>query len=311
MTNSWNINLSGQLFQTRLDKTVLKNFEPNLKFYDLWKKPIWTDWYQTLKFTRVNRMAYTPTQTLLTEWVTPVEKDLTMTTITIQAEQYWMFITLTDILLDTAPINLIKEWAGVLWDNASRIVDETIQQTLDTDVTNILYAGSATSRPTITNTDLMVTQLLAKWNALLSTKSAPTIWGSYVAVMHPNVIYDLQMEVWDKSWISVNKYTKSVSKIFNWEIWTIFNVRVIKSAFVQKFTSTVDVYPTYMMWEWAYWVAELQKMKSYISSKWSSDSDPLEQRRKLWCKRAMKTVVLQQDAIVRLESASSLNYSWN
>lgn len=35
MTQTSNINDSGQLLQIWLDRTVLKNFEPNLRFYDM------------------------------------------------------------------------------------------------------------------------------------------------------------------------------------------------------------------------------------------------------------------------------------
>ena len=35
ITSRSNINASGQLLQTWLDRTVLENFEPNLRFYDM------------------------------------------------------------------------------------------------------------------------------------------------------------------------------------------------------------------------------------------------------------------------------------
>lgn len=34
-TTTASVNASGQLLQTWLDRTVLENFEPNLRFYDM------------------------------------------------------------------------------------------------------------------------------------------------------------------------------------------------------------------------------------------------------------------------------------
>lgn len=307
MQTQWNINNTGQLLQIYLNKKVLENFEPTLRFYQLWTKPVWQDWYKTLSWTKVRKLTYTPAQALLTEWITWPEKAFSLDTISLEATQYWMYVTVSDLLEAVSPIVLIPEAAKVIWDNMSRIVDQVIQENLDANVVNVLYSGSATSRATVSAT--MTTELVAKSHAFLSTKAAPTVWWSYVAVAHPNVLFDLKMETWNKSWIDINKYTPNVGKILDWEVWTIFGVRFVTSAFVLPFASTVSVYPTYVVWTWAYWVADLQKMRSYIVANVASDSNPLAQRSKVWSKVAFWTIILQQDAIVRLETASSLNFA--
>ena len=90
----------------------------------------------------------------------------------------------------------------------------------------------------------------------------------------------------------------------------MYGVRVIKSAFIQTFASTVTVYPTYVVGEGAYGVPMLQKLQAYITPRSASDSDPLAQRVKVGAKVAFESIILQQDALVRIESASSLSYSW-
>ena len=54
--------------------------------------------------------------------------------------------------------------------NASRIIDEVVQTELSTNGTNVIYAGSATSRATIAGTDVMTTTAINKARAFLSTK---------------------------------------------------------------------------------------------------------------------------------------------
>lgn len=305
----WNINNSGQVLQTYLYKQVLKNFEPSLRFYQIGKKPARQRGYETLAWTKVRKMTYAPADVLLTEWVTPTEKAFSLDTISLTPNQYGMYVTLADMLLDVAPINLLREAWKVIWDNMARVVDQVIQDNLALNGTNVNYAWAAANRAALGAWDTLTTQDLAKWNAFLTTKAVPQMWGSYVAIAHPNVVYDLQMETGEKSRLDINKYTKWVGKIYEWEIGKLFNVRVITSAFVQTFTSTVTVYPTYIFGEWSFGVAELQKMNTYVSPRKSSDSDPLAQRAKVGAKCAFNTIILQQDAVLRLESASSLAYT--
>lgn len=310
ITQTSNINASGQLLQVWLDRTVLENFEPNLRFYDMWEKPARPAGYNTLAWTRCNKLTLTPAQATLTEWVTPDDTAITFTTISLTANQYGMYAIITDILEDVSPVPMVSNALKVIGENMARIIDQSIQWVLSAG-TNVIYAGTAANRAALAGTDLMTPTLLAKANAFLSTKAAPVFGDGYIAVMHPNVIFDLQ--TWTATWafIDLSKYTESGRELLvKGEIWKIFNIRVVSSAFIQTFASTVTVYPTYVMWKGAYWVADLQGLRSYMVGDGASKSDPLAQRRYVWAKVAFNSIILQQDALVRIESASTLSYSW-
>ena len=310
ITQTSNINASGQLLQIWLDRTVLENFEPNLRFYDMWEKPARPAGYNTLAWTRCNKLTLTPAQATLTEWVTPDDTAITFTTISLTANQYGMYAIITDILEDVSPVPMVSNALKVIGENMARIIDQSIQGVLSAG-TNVIYAGTAANRAALAATDLMTPTLLAKANAFLSTKAAPVFGDGYIAVMHPNVIFDLQ--TWTATWafIDLSKYTESGRELLvKGEIWKIFNIRVVSSAFIQTFASTVTVYPTYVMWKGAYWVADLQGLRSYMVGDGASKSDPLAQRRYVWAKVAFNSIILQQDALVRIESASTLTYSW-
>lgn len=304
------VNLSWQLLQTWLDRTVLENFEPNLRFYDMWEKPARPAGYNTLAWTRCNKLTVTPTNATLTEWVTPDDVAINFTTISLTANQYGMYAIISDILEDVSPVPMVANAAKVIWANMARIIDEVIQWVLALG-TNVIYAGSATTRATIAATDLLTTTDLAKANAFLSTKAAPVFGDGYIAVMHPNVLFDLQTWTATGAFLDLSKYTESGrAMIVNGEVGKIFNVRVVTSSYIQTFASTVTVYPTYVMWKGAYWVADLQGLRSYMVGDGASKSDPLAQRRYVWAKVAFNAIILQQDALVRIESASSLSYTW-
>ena len=309
-TTTASVNLSWQLLQTWLDRTVLENFEPNLRFYDMWEKPARPAGYNTLAWTRCNKLTVTPTNATLTEWVTPDDVAINFTTISLTANQYGMYAIISDILEDVSPVPMVANAAKVIWANMARIIDEVIQGVLALG-TNVIYAGSATTRATIAATDLLTTTDLAKANAFLSTKAAPVFGDGYIAVMHPNVLFDLQTGTATGAFLDLSKYTESGrALIVNGEVGKIFNVRVVTSSYIQTFSSTVTVYPTYVMWKGAYWVADLQGLRSYMVGDGASKSDPLAQRRYVWAKVAFNAIILQQDALVRIESASSLSYTW-
>lgn len=309
-TTTANVNLSWQLLQTWLDRTVLENFEPNLRFYDMWEKPARPAGYNTLAWTRCNKLTVTPTNATLTEWVTPDDVAINFTTISLTANQYGMYAIISDILEDVSPVPMVANAAKVIWANMARIIDEVIQGVLALG-TNVIYAWAATTRATIAATDLLTTTDLAKANAFLSTKAAPVFGDGYIAVMHPNVLFDLQTGTATGAFLDLSKYTESGrALIVNGEVGKIFNVRVVTSSYIQTFASTVTVYPTYVMWKGAYWVADLQGLRSYMVGDGASKSDPLAQRRYVWAKVAFNAIILQQDALVRIESASSLSYTW-
>ena len=309
-TTRANFNHSWQLLQTWLDRTVLENFEPNLRFYDMWEKPARPAGYNTLAWTRCNKLTVTPTNATLTEWVTPDDVAINFTTISLTANQYGMYAIISDILEDVSPVPMVANAAKVIWANMARIIDEVIQGVLALG-TNVIYAGAATTRATIAATDLLTTTDLAKANAFLSTKAAPVFGDGYIAVMHPNVLFDLQTGTATGAFLDLSKYTESGrALIVNGEVGKIFNVRVVTSSYIQTFSSTVTVYPTYVMWKGAYWVADLQGLRSYMVGDGASKSDPLAQRRYVWAKVAFNAIILQQDALVRIESASSLSYTW-
>lgn len=310
ITQTSNINASWQLLQTWLDRTVLENFEPNLRFYDMWEKPARPAGYNTLAWTRCNKLTVSPASASLTEWVTPDDTAITFTTISLTANQYGMYAIITDILEDVSPVPMVSNALKVIGQNMARIIDQVIQWVLAAG-TNVIYAGTATTRASLAATDVMTPTLLAKANAFLSTKAAPVYWDGYIAVMHPNVIFDLQTGTATWAFMDLSKYTESGrAQLVKGEIGKIFNVRVVSSAFIQTFASTVTVYPTYVMWKWAYGVADLQGLRSYMVGDGASKSDPLSQRRYVWAKVAFNAIILQQDALVRIESGSSLSYSW-
>jgi len=123
-------------------------------------------------------------------------------------------------------------------------------------------------------------------------------------MMHPNAVYDLRASSGAGSWLDVNKYADP-SGIFKGEVGRLHGVRIIENSHVQTFASTTTVYPTLVFGPEAYGVGKAQNMNVYFTPATPSDSDPLAQRRKVGAKVAFGTTILQQNGMLRIESAAT------
>lgn len=313
VTTRANINSSGQVLQTWLNRTVIENLEPELRFYDMGKKSMRKSGYNTLAWTRVRQFGVSAASAALAEGITPVEQNLQMETISMQANQYGLYVTISDLLDDTIAIDLVEQAAKELGYNMARIMDSVIQSNLATNGTNVIYANnSAGPRSALTSADTFKAADLSKAKTFLTVKGSKQIGRGYAGVFHPNTTYDLMQQSGTGTFIDLNKYTDAnANKPLAGEIGLLFGVRVIESAFIQTFASNVTVYPAYIMGQEAYGVANLQDLQTYITPRAATDSDPLAQRRKVGCKVAFNSIILQQNSLVRIEGASTLSYAWS
>lgn len=308
-----NIQASGttDLFHKYLNKKFLENLEPNLVFWKFGKGPVNQKWYSSVQWARMSKSTASASSSIITEGTTPSFTDLDISTISVSCTQYGQLAKITDILEDTTLLNVVGQAMIELAHNASRIMDEVVQSNLLTNWTNVIYAGSATSRATIEATDTMKTTQINKARAFLSTKGAKPFAGGYIGIMHPNVSYDMREQVGGNAWVEVKKYTDLVKDIVAGEIGTLMWVRIIESSFVKTVSSTVTVYPTFVFGEWAYGTSQLQAYETTFISRNNKDSyNPLGLFSIVGWKMAIASIILQQDALVRIESASTLSYSW-
>ena len=311
-----NINNVGQVLQILLQKKVLENFEPNLYFYRYGEQPIWTDGYHTLAWTRVNRLTNLYSNSILTEWVTPVNTDTNNNTISITPTQYGLYVVISDMLLKQAPFDIVGRNSIEVTNNLSRIIDESIQNTILTTApaANIFYVNSAAlaisgNQNAIVSWDVMKSAYLAAADSALQAKAAQQFDGYFMWFFHTNVVYDLRTETNTGSFIDVNKY-KRPEEILKWEVGTLWGIRVISCPFIRLTTNSgwVVVYPNYFLGVWAYWVGMLQAPQTYITSLTASDSDPLAQRIKVGAKVAFGSLILQPDSLLIIESTSSVAF---
>lgn len=294
--------LNANVLQTWLKREVLENFEPNLYFYNGGERPSVEGGYNTLgwaKFTQVDEDDVTEGASD-TDGVTPASIDFDATVVTTTPKQYRVVISLSDMLIDLNVINFLSGAAREVGNAMARRIDKEIQTVIMAG-TRVIYGGSKTARTALEAGSILTAGLLNRANALLESRFAPKINGYYVGYAHPFQVYDLRSESGTGNWLEVNKYV-TPDKIFKGEIGMLSNIRIVMAPFIQKFSSTVDVYPCLVVGKGAYGVGTFQSLQTYLTPATPSDSDPLAQRRKVGAKVAFGAIILQNDAMIRIET---------
>ena len=216
--------------KTFYDKTLITLAGPNL-VHDQFgqKRPIPKNGGKTIEFRRFSKLpkALTP----ITEGVTPTGNKLKVSAMTARVDQYGDYIEQTDMLELTAIDNTIVEATKELASQAGLTLDTVVRNEL-MGGTNVMYGSKdgtpATSRADITGAHKLTVKDVFKAAAELKAVNAPKINGSYVAIIHPYVAYDIMQEAGD-TWVDIQKY-KNPEKIYRGEIGELGGVRFVEST---------------------------------------------------------------------------------
>lgn len=220
--------------KTFYDKTLITLAGPNL-VHDQFgqKRPIPKNGGKTIEFRKFSKLpkALTP----ITEGVTPTGNKLKVSAMTARVDQYGDYVEQTDMLELTAIDNTIVEATKELASQAGATLDTVVRNEL-VGGTNVMYAPRVsggteteiTSRKDITGDCKLRVKDVFKAAAELKAVNAPKINGSYVAIIHPYVAYDLMQEAGD-TWVDIQKY-KNPEKIYKGEIGELGGVRFVEST---------------------------------------------------------------------------------
>ncbi len=216
------------------DKTLITLAGANLVHEQFGqKRPIPKNGGKTIEFRRFSKLP--KALTAITEGVTPAGNKLNVTGVSCTVDQYGDYIEQTDMLELTAVDNTIIEATKELAAQAGLTLDTVVRNEL-VGGTNVMYApkvenGTETEinlRTDITPACKLRVKDVFRAAAELKAVNAPKINGSYVAIVHPYVAYDLMQEAGDK-WIGVAKYV-SPDNLLKGEIGTLGGVRFVEST---------------------------------------------------------------------------------
>ncbi len=305
--------------KTFYDKTLIELASPSLVFDQFaQKRPIPKGGGKSIEFRKFNALpkAMTP----ITEGVTPSASKLTVVPVTATVDQYGDYVELTDMIELTSVDPIVVEATKQLADQAGRTIDTVVRNQImgGTNVNYCPLVGSdgketaITSREEITpDCKLRVRDVFCA-AAQLKAMNAPTIDGSYVAIIHPYVAFDLMQDA-KGQWVDIQKYTDPKS-ILTGEIGTLGGVRFVQSTEAKIYAGEeggkdgCSVFCTLFLGANAYGTTDIAgggiehivKQKGY-------GNDPLNQRSSVGWKATKVATRLVEEYMLRVESGSSFS----
>ncbi len=267
---------------------------------------------KTIKFRK-----YSPLPKLtqaLTEGVTPDGQSLTVTDVEATVAQYGGYVTLSDMLLMSAVDNNLVQATKLLGAQAGASLDTITREVLNGG-SNVIYAGGVTSRASVADT--LTVEDIKKAVRALKSQNAEKIGDSYVAIIHPDVAYDLMN---DPAWQAVKEYDPK--DWYEGEIGKIAGVRFVETTEAKIWEEAgatpsggskgVSVYSTLILGDNAYGITEIEGGGlQHIVKQLGAGDDPLNQRATCAWKATRAAERLVEQFMVRIESASSFNGAAN
>lgn len=275
------------------------------------KHPIPKNGGKTIEFRKYSPFAKALTP--ITEGVTPDGNKLNTSTITAEIAQYGDYVELSDVLLLTAIDNNLVEATKLLGNQAGETLD-TITREVLVGGTNVQFAGGVSARNALSADNKLTVDDCFKAARFLKTQKAKKIGGYYVAIIHPDVAYDLMRS---DDWVNAVQYAGS-SQLFEGEIGRVAGIRFVETTEAKIFAgagaSGKDVYATMVLGADAYGVTEvegggLQHIVKQLGS--SGTADPLNQRATVGWKAIKTAERLVEGYMIRIESCSTFDSGAN
>ena len=301
--NPINVTTQGTMsptMKTFYDTTLLENAREAMVFTQFGQK-------QALKGNKVEWRKFNTfdkAMTPLTEGVIPTGQNFGMTKIEATTNQYGDFTAVSDRLE-------LESYDDVIF-GATEEMGAVEGETFDTLTRNILvagnsvaYCGGVASRNALTKDNILTPEEVNKAQTWLKKNKAPKINGSYVALIHPSVVFDLRNS---EEWKEYHKYN-DVAPIFKGEIGELHGVRFIETNASKIWKEGKDgtaVYATLFLGKDAFGVLdpEGEGMEMIIKTK-VQIGGPLEQFSTIGYKFCHGAKILYQERLLRVESGSS------
>lgn len=223
----------------------VRTLEPQLRLAQLGLKRDVPKGFHQLAFPQTNQIATSSVSTIA-EGINPVSVTWGSTAYTSGITQYGLVVQVSDITVRNSAIEVLDAAIRQVRLAVVRQIDNGLQTTVTGGTNGVLYGGAKASRAALGAADVIDVQQFTKAiRDLRQVNSAgldPMDGGFYGAVGHPNQTFDLFTNTGAGGFQDVGRYT-SVDDLRAGKVGDFRGARVLESANVQTFSSTVTVYP--------------------------------------------------------------------
>lgn len=280
---------------------------------------------KTVRFRRYNALATNTTE--LAEGVTPAGKKLSVTDLTATIKLYGDYVEITDEVDMFSADPVFTEAAELLGEQSGQSLDILGRDIINAG-TNVYYSGTAGARNAVV--DLIDTEDFDRIIRFLQSKNAKTmtpniragqgqgtrpVRRAYWGIMNPDILFTADNLV---GWQDVSEYPVADGQMD--EVGSYKDLRFCLTTFAKVFAGaggssttvkntagTVDVYSTLILAREAYGVTRVAgKALQNIRKSFEQAGGPLNQRATSGWKANFIAKILQDDFMIRLESAAAL-----
>lgn len=307
-----------QELRTYYDRNLLSRLLPQLVWALFGQpKPMPANEGQTVNFRRFASL--TAATTALTEGISPLGSELSVSAVTVTPAQYGDYIKISDILDFTAPDPILTEGGQLLAEQAANTIDQLVREIVVAGTT-VQYAAARAGRSTVAAGDTLKAVEIQKAVRTMHTNKARKITSilnastgvgtkpvnaGYVGIVGPMGLYDLKQ---DAKFLTVEQYGTAVGGTLPNEVGALDEVRFIRTDNPKVYTgagaASIDVHATIILAADAFGIVAPKGVENIVKPFGAGD-DPLNQRATSGWKMFMAAVILQQLAILRIEHAVS------
>ena len=293
---------------TLYNKNLLKTFEPvlaHLRFGD--EHPFPKNNGTKMSFRKL--LPLDADTTALAEGEPGEAQMLAEVEVTSELAQYGKYIYTTD-KLDMTHFDLNIDRKVTLLGNQGRLsMDSVVRDELAT-CTNVIYANGKASRAALTAEDVVTSRDIRKAvRTLKNSLAMPFEDGMYVALVNPNVTFDLQD---DEDWKKVSQNQDKLN-IYSGEVAKLFGCRFIETTNAKVFegagSGDADVASIIILGRYAFGYSSLTGAEPRVIVKphgSAGTSDPLDQKASVgWKMDGFAVKLLQPEFAVRIECGMS------
>ena len=287
-----NLTAEQKIFHQR---TLLKRLLPMLHAYkDAQKSILPLNSGTTVSWRKFTSLAIPATA--LTEGVTPEGKNLAVTSITAEAQQYGDYVIISDKLAKAGIDKALTEGALLCGEQACLLIDTVVMQAM--------AEGATAVTKTTALTDEIVQEIVLKLKRKNARRFAD---GYYHAIISPAQAYSL-MQLEGKGWISAAKYG-SIKKLLDGEVGELHGVRFMESTnIVESGEAGKKTASCYIYGADSYGVVDLEGgagKPEIITKDFGSAGvdDALNQRASVGWKNMFTAKVLDKDAIYKVTTS--------
>lgn len=200
------------------------------------------------------------------EGVPTTAVQMTAVNVTGSTAQFDAAVSISDILKYASFGDVMKQATDLLGYNAGVSIDTVVRDAISGNLTAQIGAGAASITAIPATATLSITELRKAKRTLERNDAMKPDGGFWVAVVHPDALYDLQADTTTGGWLTANTYKDSADGLMTGESGKLMGIKFLESSLgkVLSTTSVVatgSVYETQVLGKEAFGVTNLQDLE--------------------------------------------------